>query len=131
MTPRAKHLLTLDSSAACVAGLLMLALHEWLAAWYGLGRRLILLVAAVNLVYACYSGALAWRARRYDRLSRRAVDVLVAGNFTWPIVCLALVASTWPTSKALGVAHLCGEALFVAALAVAELRVVRPEADAP
>ncbi len=119
----------LDSGAACVVGLVMLALRPWLAELYGFAPELLLFLGAANLTYGAYSGSLALRASRAGRLPRLAIDALVLANSAWVIACAVMVTATWPTSRPLGVAQLSLEALFVAGLAVAEFRVVRPEAS--
>jgi hypothetical protein len=64
MNRRARSILRLDASAACVAGLAVLALRSWLAPLYGFPPELVLFVGASNLAYASYSGSLAVLATR-------------------------------------------------------------------
>lgn len=127
MSPRAQRILWLDSGAAASAGLLMLTLQGWLAPLYGFPLALVRFMAAANLTYALYSGSLALRARRIGRLPRLRIDALVLANLTWTCACAAMVFFSWPWSRAFGVAQLVAEGLFVAGLAVLELRLVRPE----
>jgi len=107
----------------------MLSFQGWLARFYGFFFLLVRFVAVVNLSYALYSGALALRAWRVGSLPRLSIDVLVLANLAWATACAAMVFLTWPMSRAFGVAHLVGEGLFVAGLAMLEWRLVRPEAS--
>jgi hypothetical protein len=127
MTPRARRLLAFDGAAAFVAALTMALLRDFLAGLHGFTPTFVLGVAAANAAYGCYSGTLAVRLARGVPPSRRAVDVLIAGNVAWGFVCAALIAVTWPHSTPFGVAHLGLEGAFVAALGVLERRWLRPE----
>ena len=117
----------MDAGPACAVGLGMLALHSWLAGLYGFPTELVLFIGAANLTYAMYSGSLALRAARGAKLSRLAIDVLVAANSAWVLVCLLMLTRIWSSSGVLGLAHVALEALFVGGLAVVEWRVVRHE----
>lgn len=125
MTPRAHFLLRFDSGAGALAGLTVVALHRWLATLYGLPDALVLFLGVTNLVYASFSGTLAWRARRWPP-SRRRVVFLAGANVAWGVACVVLALLTWPTATALGSGLLLFEAGFVSALGLAELRWVRP-----
>lgn len=131
MHRRARALLWLDGSAACVAGVVVLALHDALAQLHGFSRALVLFIGAVNLAYSCYSGTLAVRASRGHTPTRRAIDILVAANLAWAAVCAAIVAVTADTASIFGLAHVGLEGLFVGALAGLEYRRVRPFVRSP
>ncbi|WP_434419082.1 hypothetical protein [Nannocystis pusilla] len=131
MNRRARAILWLDGCAACVAGVVVLALHEALARLHGFSPALVLFIGAVNLAYSCYSGTLAVRASCGRTPTRRAIDVLVVANLAWVVVCAAIVASTASTASIFGLAHVGIEGLFVGALAVVEYHRVRPFARAP
>ena len=120
----ARRILWIDCGAACVAGIVMLAAREWIAELHGLSRSLMMFVGVVNLVYGSYSGSLALRASMGRMPSRLAIDVLIAANFAWSIVCAALVGTTWGSST--GAAQFGLEGCFVAVLAICERRYVRP-----
>ena len=112
-----------------MAGLGALALHQWLARLYGFPTALVLFIGAANLAYASYSGSLAVLASRGSRLPRRAIDVLVMGNLAWVAVCGGILIATREYASVFGVALVAFEACFVASLAVAEYRYVRPAAQ--
>ncbi|MFY0539638.1 hypothetical protein [Nannocystis pusilla] len=131
MHRRARAILWLDGSAACVAGVVVLALHDALAQLHGFPPALVLFIGVVNLAYSCYSGTLAIRASRGHTPTRRAIDILVVANLAWVAVCAAIVASTAGTASAFGLAHVGLEGLFVGALAVVEYSRVRPFARSP
>ena len=126
MNDRARVVLALDTCAGVTVGLLVLALHGWVAELYGFTPALVALVGGANVTYASYSGTLALRAAHGRAPSRPAVLALVAANSAWIPVCLGLIAHTWPTATAFGLAHLAAEALFVGTLAVLEVRFVLP-----
>lgn len=127
---RAAAILTFDGAAGLVAGLIFVTLRGPIAVLYGWPSSLVLFVAAANLLYGSSSSVLGWRARRGAMPARRWIDGLVAANLSWALVCLALLTVTAETSRGLGMAQLVAEAAFVAALALAEIRWVRPHAPA-
>ena len=109
-------LLWVDCTAGAVAGVTVLALSGWLSRLYGLPQKLLLFIAAVNLLYACYSFTLARRSHR----PLRPIQLLVCANAAWAPVCLALAVTYWHRASWFGIAHLAGEAIFVGALAAME-----------
>ncbi|MDC0667862.1 hypothetical protein [Nannocystis radixulma] len=131
MNRRARAILWLDGSAACVAGVVVLALHDALARLHAFPPALVLFVGAANLAYASYSGSLAVLASLGRTPTRRAIDILVVANLAWIAVCAAILAATSRSASAFGLAHVGLEALFVGSLAVAEYRKVRPFARGP
>ncbi len=126
MNQRARSILWLDGCAGGFVGLLMMGLHDWLAGFYQLPLSLIVFIAAMNLVYACYSLRLAILASRGRVVSRRAVEFLVVGNLGWTVSCLFLLIQNHQTAGVLGLGHIALEGLFVAVLAGLEVRYVRP-----
>ncbi|MBX3465884.1 MAG: hypothetical protein KF878_03170 [Planctomycetes bacterium] len=126
MDRRARAILCLDAGAGATVGLLLLVLRAWVAELYGLPLALVEVVGAANLAYGCCSGTLALRAALGRAPSRAAVAALIAANATWAVVCVGLVALTWPSATAFGVAHLALEGLFVGGLAALEARLVLP-----
>ncbi len=126
MDARARKILWLDAGAACAAGLVVLTLHDWIAALHRFPRALVLVVGGANVVYASYSGSLAALSSAARAPRRAAVDVLVAANLAWSFVCAALLVRTWPFASGWGSAHVALEGCFVAALAALEVRYVRP-----
>lgn len=126
MNRRAKALLYLDGGAGLAAGIFMLVLHEWLARLHHVAPTTVLAIGAVNLAYGCYSGTLALRNALGHAPSRFAIDVLIAGNACWPLVCVGVLVWAWSSISVYGVAHLALEAVFVGGLAVAEYLWLRP-----
>lgn len=113
-----RNLLWIDSGAALLAGVVMLALSGWLSELYALPRPLLVAMGAANLAYGTYSGALASRARRPYGL----LVLLVAANATWAVLCGLAAVRLAGSASAFGLAHLVGEGLFVAGLAALEWR---------
>ena len=130
MTPRARTILWLDASAALLAGTLVLLLRGWLTELHDFSPRLILVLGLVNLGYGLGSGTLAVLASTGRPPRRRWIDLLIAGNLGWTVVCAALIAVTAATASGFGLAHLGFEGAFVAGLALLERRYVRPVAPA-
>ncbi|MDC6170492.1 hypothetical protein [Paucibacter sp. XJ19-41] len=106
-------LLWIDGSAAALAGSLCLLLSPALAQLHALPQNLLQLIGVVNLLYAAYSFCLAMRASR----PRLLITLLVIANSVWAAVCLGMAASFAGTASIFGLAHLVGEAVFVAGLA--------------
>lgn len=113
-----RKLLWVDCIAAALAGMIVLALAESLSHLYALPRRLLLLIGAVNCLYASYSFALAVRTNR----PRHLINLLVCANLTWSVVCLVLAFVFSEPATVFGLAQLVGEAIFVAGLATLEWR---------
>ena len=114
----ARDLLHVDSAAGLLAGLAVLALSGPLSTLYALPRLLLLGMAAANLTYGTFSGALARRARR----PRPLLVLLVAANAAWAGLCGVAAVRLAGRASAFGLAHLVGEGAFVGALAVLEWR---------
>ena len=113
-----KNLLWVDCVAGAVVGAAVVALCDWLSPLYGLSRGLLLFTGAANLLYASYSFVLASSRRR----PRALITALVVANFAWAVVCVYLAVRVAPSLTAFGLAHLLGEAAFVAGLASLEWR---------
>ncbi len=113
-----KRLLWIDGSAAAVAGAAVLLVRVWLTEWYRLPQDLLVFIGVVNLAYASYSLSLAARPHRPMWL----ILTLVAANLMWSVVCIILAVAYRETATLFGLAHLIGEALFVAGLASLEWR---------
>ena len=108
----APKLLWIDSSAALLAGGLVLALSGWLSKLHALPGGLLVLTGGVNLLYGSYSFSLAVRAQR----PRVLITVLVVANLSWAAVCLGLYGSLafdTPSGPSIVVAALL---LFLASL---------------
>lgn len=116
MIPR--NLLWIDCLGGLCVGAGVLALHGWLAEFYGLPRELLLIIGAANALYGSYSLSLAVRSVR----PRPALVVLVAANATWSLVCIGLTVSYFSSASVFGIAALVAEAVFVGGLAALEWR---------
>jgi hypothetical protein len=112
----AQKLLWIDSGAAALAGVGVVAFSGWLSRLHGLPRELLLFIGAVNLVYAAYSFSLAVRAERPMLL----IKLLVCGNASWAVICLVLATAYLSQATVFGMAHLVGEGIFVGGLAAIE-----------
>lgn len=113
-----KNLLWVDCSAAALAGVAVLTLSGWLSSLYALPRGLLLLMGAVNVLYASYSFTLAARSRR----PRSWINLLVFANLAWALVCLGLAWVFAGSATLFGIGHLAGEAAFVGGLGSLEWR---------
>lgn len=122
----ARALLWTDGLAGASVGVGVLVLHPWLARLYGLGQGLVLALGVANLLYGAYSTRLAVRMARGQRPSARAIDLLVAANGAWAVVCFALAVVFFGAATSLGVGVLVFEGLFVGGLALLERRYLRP-----
>ncbi|MEQ8849856.1 hypothetical protein [Botrimarina sp.] len=109
-------LLWVDCLGAALAGVLVVALAEWLGRLEGLPPRVLLLTGAANLLYGSYSFSLAVRTRR----PLRGVERLAIANMAWPAVCVALLTAYAETATPFAYAHLGGEAVYVAGLGLLE-----------
>lgn len=111
-----KQLLWIDGLAGLSVGILVVALHSWLASLYGLPPQLLLFTGIVNILYGCYSTPLAFRQQR--PMSR--IRILVFANASWTLVCFVLAGLHWSDAEILGLVHLIGEGIFVGSLAAQE-----------
>jgi hypothetical protein len=121
---RPRTLIVVDWVAGATAGVLMLALHAWLAEWYALPRSLLLVVAAANLGYAAVSFTL---SRRADGERVPGLRVIAAANMGWGLVCFALAVWWFSSASVLGLVQLVGEGVLVGGLGVVEWVVVSRE----
>lgn len=113
-----RHLLWVDCIAAALAGTLLLAFAEPLSGLHALPLSWLRLIAATNLLYACFSGALAMRKRRSTTL----IAALSIANGAWAITCVLIALTVAATATAFGMAQLLGEAAFVGGLGWLEWR---------
>ena len=113
-----RNLLWIDCTAGALAGVAVLMLSGWLSHLHALPRELLLLIGAVNVLYACYSFTLATQTRRPKPL----INLLVFANVAWTAVCLGLAVTFAGSATLFGMGHLVGEAVFVGGLAGLEWR---------
>ncbi|MEZ6186672.1 MAG: hypothetical protein R3F62_16885 [Planctomycetota bacterium] len=118
MTWWTRRLPTIDACCAAGAGVLMLALHPWIAELYGLTPRFVLTLGAVNLSYASFGTAFTLSRGRPPWL----LYTLIGANLLWTCVCVALAVSYWDQAGRLGRLHLLGEGAFVGGLGLLEWR---------
>jgi hypothetical protein len=111
-------LLKIDSVGGLIAGALVLAVSEWLSDLYRIPRSEIVAVGVANLCYGLYSGVL-WRMRERPLV---LIALLVLANATWAVVCWTAAVRHADSASLIGLAHLIGEGLWVATLAVLEWR---------
>jgi hypothetical protein len=109
----ANHILWIDCTAAAFAGLIVFVAAQWLSQLYYLPKGIIVFVGCVNLLYACYSFALA----NYKKRSMFLINILVVANSIWVLVCLFMLWIFWQAMTIFAVIHIAGEAIFVGALA--------------
>lgn len=113
-----RDLLWVDSRAGLAVGVGVLLFSEWLAAFFGLPRGVLLVMGGANLVYGTYSGVL--RTRRPRPMV--ALVALIIANAAWAVGCLVAAVVFAPTATVFGVGHLAGEGVIVGALAWMEWR---------
>jgi hypothetical protein len=125
LTKRGRQMLWLDAGAGALAGVLLLAFRDSLAAWFGFAVELVSFNAIANLAYASYSGTLAALTALDIAPPRRSLTLLVIANAAWIIVCIGILSQVWTSGTALGRGYLALEAMFVGTLAFAEYRAFR------
>ena len=113
-----RRLLWIDCSAGAFVGILVISASSWLSALEGLPRGVLVFTGVANLLYASYSFSLARRSPR----PLWSIRLLVVANLAWAPVCLGLAVYFGDQVTTFGLAHLIGEALFVAGLGVLEWR---------
>ncbi len=111
-----KNLLWIDCIAGATAGVLMVLASAWLSELYSVPQHLLLVMGAVNLLYACYSFSLAISSKRPGFF----IKMLIVANAIWAFVCLGIAARLSASMTLPGYIHLAGEAVFVGGLAFAE-----------
>lgn len=114
----ARRLPWIDRASALTAGALVLIFRDWLVDLDGLSVELLTFVGLVNLAYSVPGLTLGALRHRPAWLLRG----LIAANLVWVVACVAMASIVATTAHAFGLAHLLGEGLFVAALALLEAR---------
>lgn len=126
---QAQSILTLDSLAGIAVGVLTLALTPVLSGeFFGWPVGYVLWIGGANLLYGCYSGLLAWNARRSGTIWNSGVILLIIANCVWAGQCFAQI---WWLLQAgepplLMLAHMGLEGVFVAGLSFVEAKLVLP-----
>ncbi len=111
-------ILWIDGIGGAVVGLVVLALHGWLASLYQLPIEFILFMGLINLLYGCYSLPLAFRKKRPLHL----IIILIIGNLAWAALCFWWAYSFRETASIFGMIHLIGEGIYVGGLGLVEWR---------
>ena len=101
-----------------MAGAVVLSMRSGFSEWYHLPPGFILFVAAANVTYGTYSFSLACSRRRPVQL----VMFLAIANLIWTVVCFTSAMWFVATASPLGLVHLIGEGIYVAALGILEWR---------
>ncbi len=122
----ARALLTFDSIGGLVAGCWAIVAASLLTVWYSWPAGLSTVFGWVNVSYGCYSGALALRLRQKGQLARGPVVLLVVANGAWALVCFGYAWSLRGSVSYLGLGHFLVEGVWLAALALLEVRYVLP-----
>ncbi len=104
----------IDALSGLTAGVLVLALRDVLTDFYSLPRGLLGFIAAVNIGYSTIGISLGLARRR------RLLLLLVAANACWVPICAVMVARYAGDASPFGLAHIVGEAAYVAVLAALE-----------
>lgn len=116
MTRSRDKILWLDCIGALVAGVLLIAISPLLSAWGSLPVIVLIGIGIGNLVYGSYSLFVTTRNPRPMIL----VKLLAGANVGWLFVCLVLLVYFWRQISIIGIVHLAGEGLYVAALGCLE-----------
>ena len=126
---RAVSILSVDSLAGMAVGALTLALTPLLTGeYFAWPIGYVLWIGGANLLYGCYSGVLALRARRTGSIWQAGVILLIIANSVWAGQCFAQI---WWLLKSgepplLMLLHMGLEGVFVAALSFVEAKLVLP-----
>ncbi len=116
-----KTLIWIDGIAALLSGCFVLALRGQLAPFFNLPEQLLLAMCWVSFGYAAYSIRLAMQ----DQKPQKLLQVLVAANSIWAILCIVIAIYFIAAVTPWGIAYLILESFFVAALAVLEWRQIK------
>jgi hypothetical protein len=115
----AKRLIRIDAAGGLGAGLLMLALADWLAQLYGIPAGVVRGIAFANLAYGSVSATLA-AATRHGRVP--LLRAMAAANLGWAVICAGLAASWLGEATVLGVGSFVVEGAYVGGLGALEWR---------
>lgn len=123
---RAGLLIRVDWMGGAVVGVLVLALHGWLASLYQLPGELVLFTGFANLTYACISFTLS-QLRQGDRVP--FLRFVAVANVLWALVCILLAAIYVRDASVFGLGQLISEAALVGCLGVLEWQAARVTPD--
>lgn len=111
-----RSLLWIDCSGGLFVGVLVLATAGWLSRLFGLPLSIVLVMGTANLVYGTFSFSLARRRVR----PRALLQLLVAANITWALLCGVAAAVFASQASWVGLAHLILEGVYVGGLGLLE-----------
>lgn len=109
-------ILWVDCLGGLVVGVIVLLTYRFLSDWENLPTSIVIAMGVVNLCYGGYSLFVTTRKPRPLWM----VQLLAAANMFWLFVCLAITITFWRQINFLGILHVVGEGIYVAALGVVE-----------
>jgi hypothetical protein len=109
-----RYVLSTDAISCLICGLLQLAFTGTLREWFGLSATLLAGTGEFLLLYGVVVAFLATRIRAPGVI----IWLLIAGNVTWAVACIALLLGSGGTIALLGKVYVIAQALTVAVLAL-------------
>jgi len=111
-------ILWIDCLGGLIVGCVVLSIYKLLGDWEGLPTAVVLFMGVVNLAYGSYSLFVTTRNPRPLPM----VKLLAIANMFWLLVCLVMAALYWQQITVLGILHVVGEGIYVAALGLIQWR---------
>ena len=109
-------ILWLDCLGGLAVGVIVVAFCWPISNWEGLPLVVVLAMGMVNLAYGSFSLYVTTRKNRPLSL----IKILAIANMFWLLVCCVIVVVHWNQISILGILHLIGEGIYVAALGKVE-----------
>ena len=109
-------ILWFDCIGGLIVGCVVLAMYKLMSDWESLPAAVIFSMGVANLAYGSYSLFVTTRQPRPLVM----VKLLAIANMFWLIVCLVIATAYWQQISILGMLHVVGEGIYVAALGLAE-----------
>lgn len=116
MSNSSDRILWVDCLGALIVGCVVLSIYKLLSDWESLPTAIVFSMGIANLAYGSYSVFVTTRKPRPLLM----VKILAIANMFWLIVCVAIATAFWQQMSFLGVLHLVGEGIYVAALGLTE-----------
>lgn len=111
-------ILWIDCLGGLMVGFFVLLFCSLISAWTNLPTSIVISMALANLLYGSYSLYVTTRKSRSILL----VKILAVANICWLFVCISIAVYYWQEVSALGLLHVIGEGIYVAALGLVEWR---------
>ena len=111
-------ILWVDCLGGLIVGCVVLSIYKLLNDWESLPTSIVVSMGVANLAYGSYSLFVTTRNPRPLMM----VKLLAVANMFWLIVCLAIATAFWRQISVLGILHVVGEGIYVAALGLAQWR---------